>query len=251
MEREVLTSSRTYYVSTIGSDSNDGLSTTTPFGTLTKALDVVPLIDPAEYEVVIQLGTGSFAGGYSLPNHIGSRNMVISGSPTFGATIITGSIESSLTEKWTLKDFEMRGGGTNAIYGAGEGGMTLQNVQFGTSTSHHVVAYYGGNIYFSGSYRIVGNPINAGSNHIFAGFDSYVHLVGLTCSLVGTRNWPSRFIHAFANAKVDASLFVYSGSATGIRWAAVSRGTIYTNSVSTTFFPGNVTGSAVSGGLLT
>lgn len=251
MERELLTSSRTYYVSLAGSDSNDGLSSENPFGSLTKALDTAVLIDPSEYEVIIQLGTGSFTGSFNLPRHIGEKNMVISGSPTYGATIITGSINSGITEKWTLKDFELRGGGANAFFSSGEGGVTFQNVQFGTSATHQVVAYYGSNIYFSGSYRIVGNPTNAGANHIFAGYDSYVHLVGLTCSLVGTRNWPGNFISTFTNAKVDALGFVYSGSATGRRWSATSRSTIYTNSVSATFFPGSVTGSAVSGGLLT
>jgi hypothetical protein len=261
MSREVLTSDRAYYVRTDGSDVNDGLSNSTSgaFATISKALDTVRVIDPSEYVVVVHLGTGKFKEDVTLPRHMGSNNMIISGSPTFGATVIENNtnpvtITSTVSDKWTLKDFEVRAvvtsSGASCIYTQAEGGATLTNVQFSSSFGHHVVAYYGANVIFSGNYRITGNT-GAGSHHILCSYGSYVHLTNLTCSLVGARTWGSRFVAASQGGCIRADTFSYSGSATGTRWSAATNGTIYINSVSTTWFPGNLTGSAVSGGLYT
>ena len=65
--REVLTAARTYYVDpTGGSDSADGLTTSTPFLTIQHAIDVVASLDISIYDVTIDLWSAVGSGDCGL-----------------------------------------------------------------------------------------------------------------------------------------------------------------------------------------
>ena len=85
--RELLS---TYYVATSGNDSNDGLSTSTPFATFAKALNVV------NTGGTIYFREGSYGGVYdpSIPSHGGtswSNPLTIASYPGESATLVPGS----------------------------------------------------------------------------------------------------------------------------------------------------------------
>jgi hypothetical protein len=67
-------------------------------------------------------------------------------------------------------------------------------------------------------------------------------------TLTGTPAFAGSFAQGSSSAGVDASGTTYSGSATGARYAATLLGWIYTAGGGPNFFPGNIAGSASSGG---
>ena len=81
--REVLTSNRTYYVRTDGSDSNDGLTDSSggAFLTIQKAVDVVAALDISVYDVTIQVKDGTYTGAVILEAPlVGSGKLTIQGN---------------------------------------------------------------------------------------------------------------------------------------------------------------------------
>lgn len=93
-QTEVLTSNRTYYLRSDGSDNNNGQANTAAgaFLTLQKALDAVQALDLNYNTVTIQLGTtGSFGNGLlnGLKNpRPGTNNLTINGNVTNAGYII-------------------------------------------------------------------------------------------------------------------------------------------------------------------
>ena len=257
MDREYLTSNRTYYVRTDGSDSNDGLgnSSSGSFLTIQKAINTAIYdIDPGPYSVTIQVGVGTFSESIGLGVHWANSEITIQGSPTYGETVIVqGSsahtISSAAPTPWKLKDLELRntaGAAYACLYVANRGQVLLENVQWGSSLSHHIVSYYNGTVYFTSDYRIVGNPT---SRHIFAAFDSSIRMVNVNCTLVGSRTF-AQFININSGTSLIAQGFTYTGTATGNRWGASTNSAIFavgSGSVQADFFPGSTNGSATSG----
>ena len=64
--RERLTADKTYYVSTTGSDSNDGLTVDTPFLTIQHALDQLENLDLSKWSMYISIADGTYAGDIVL-----------------------------------------------------------------------------------------------------------------------------------------------------------------------------------------
>jgi hypothetical protein len=87
-QREVLTADRTYYVATTGSDSNDGLSSGSPFATIQKAVDVVCSLDLSIYQATIQLADGTYTAGATLKQYVGALPPIIQGNTTTPANVV-------------------------------------------------------------------------------------------------------------------------------------------------------------------
>src|SRR6476646_2875498 len=88
--REVLTSDRTYYVSTTGDDSNDGLTSGTPFLTIPKAIAAVASLDLKIYNPNIQLADGTYTitSEISLKQLTGAGTVTIQGNPTTPSNVV-------------------------------------------------------------------------------------------------------------------------------------------------------------------
>lgn len=98
--REVLRSSRTYYVNaSTGSDTTkDGLTSGNPFATVAKAISVVyGEIDCAGQDVIIQLADATYTTGITVagtPVGLGSAFLTIQGTSSAGAVISATSADA-------------------------------------------------------------------------------------------------------------------------------------------------------------
>lgn len=109
--RELLTANRTYYVSTTGSDSNDGLSVGSPFLTIQKAVDVVAMLDISIYDVTIQLADGTYTltSDVILKDPIGAGFVFIDGnSGDNSLVVITGAGTANLFSANISNKYELR-----------------------------------------------------------------------------------------------------------------------------------------------
>lgn len=80
--RDTLTADRNYYVSTTGSDSNDGLTIGTPFLTIQKAIDTIAMLDLSIYDAIVNLADGTYnvLAPIVLKDPIGAGNVIIRGN---------------------------------------------------------------------------------------------------------------------------------------------------------------------------
>lgn len=245
--REVLTTNRTYYVRTGGSDSNDGLMTTTAFATIQKAIDTALKLDFNGYTVTIQLADGTYAvGGVIGPgvgitatskfviqgNAASPGNVIVSTSSADAFTAVSGGIV-------TLKDMELRTtGNVYSCVGAEEGGrVEFSNLRFGPARNH-IKLWTGSRISAIGNYAIVGSAVR----HIYGSQSSFVQTGERTVTLTETPNFSGAFVYSDRGSFVEAYGMTFIGGATGRRYDVSTAGGISTLGGGANYFPGDVAG---------
>lgn len=170
--REKLTSNRTYYVRTDGSDSNDGLSNTAggAFLTVQKAIDTAATLDQASaYSITIQIADGTYNESLTLKN--------VAGNPGSGFLTITGNSGDSTAVKinastgscifgsglnviWTLSYLDLATAGTGACVRVDFfTTVVIDSLNFSESSGYHMMATYSGLINIVNNYTISGGAI--------------------------------------------------------------------------------------------
>ena len=245
-QREYLTTDRTYYVRTDGSNSNDGLSDTAQgaFATVQYAIDnVAGNIDPNKYLVTIQLGAGTYNETVTLRPHLSYQNVVIQGTSTYGEVVLTGVV-CNFVQRWTIKDLELDNpSGPQCVYAGYGAHVDLQNVQFNRAATSHVTVQYGARISYNGDYRIVGNA----PRHILCQSNASVRYSSLNCTLVGTPTFAVYFINASVCARIRCDNLTFTGTFTGKRYALAVLGVLSGTGGSSTYFPGTIAGTTETG----
>lgn len=246
--RETLTSARTYYVRTDGSDSNDGLANTAgqAFLTIQKAIDTIYNLDLRTFGVTVQVADGTYTGANNMQNPVlGSGGILFQGNTTTPANVVInppgGSCFSASRQSFTVNGFELRG---NVGVLADIGGLITVGtaMRFGACTAYQIYAT-GGKIN-AGNYSIVGNAIN----HIQVENNGTFTCTSSTITLSGTPAFSGAFCSAGAGGIASVFLNTYSGSATGSRYSTVNGGFINTNGGGATYLPGNAAGSGTNFG---
>jgi hypothetical protein len=252
--RELITTDRTYYVATTGSDSNTGLSVGSPFLTIQKAIDVVGSLDMSIYQVTIQVADGTYTSApINLLNCIGGSVIILGNSVTPANVIVatnSGTLEgnfqaSNISTIYILNGMKLSSTGTNAfgIY-AVNSFVTYQNIKFGTGFLDHIRIDVGGRVECLGGWEIEGGARMAAN--ITNG--SHFKCISQTVTISGTPNFTSYFIGVTRVSSADMFGNTFSGSATGVRYYASLNGVINTSSGGATYFPGNSAGSTETGG---
>jgi hypothetical protein len=251
--REVLASSRTYYVRTDGSDSNNGLTNSAggAFLTIQHAINIVyGTLDLYGNDVTIQVGAGTYpeAVVVSAPQ-VGAGVITLLGDTTTPANVTISSGSSS--------SIEVQNGGTLFVGGtkvtnsgfAGwyANGGTIKSAgknEMGAIGSHGLLADGPSTIFQTHEMILSGGC--AGS-HLQASNNSYIYIQGGTWTIVGT---PS--LGAFASAATSGVLYCFansfSGAITGAKYNVALNGAIQTNGGGAGYFPGSVAGTAATGG---
>jgi hypothetical protein len=262
--REQLTASRSYYVLSTGSDTNDGLANTAGGAWLTiqHAFDEIAKLDLGNYDVNLTIGSGTFDGAClrgPIPANSGSLKVTLAG-------VASTYIDIIQTPAGGYYGLGVKGGvGANPVLfyggcyingGPGAGSWALAavdgaNMQF---QGAFTITQAGGN-YSNFAYMYRGGKINLRTTTIvnlngnfYRGFycrnQSYMQFR----SLLTVGSTP-KFYAGFAlvkewsgaHPKFHASSTL--SGATGPRYNASNWSVINTNGSGTTYLPGNAGGS--------
>ena len=247
--REVLTTDRTYYVRTDGSNSNTGLANTSggAFLTVQKAIDVVYSLDLSIYNVTIQIADGTYTTPIVLSKpFVGKGSVSIQGNSTTPANVIISTTSANAFDVSNgavvnIKDLKIQTTTSgNGIY-VEAAIVNFYNLNFGACANNHMLSTGSALIYGRSNYAISGGALR----HWFVTGVATIIVTGVTVTITGTPN----FSFAFGVSGLAACLSVYSntysGSATGKRYDANMNGIIYTAGAT---LPGNSAGSTATGG---
>ena len=257
LTRTVLTANRNYYVSTTGSDSNNGTSVGTPFLTLQKAINVAQTLDLNGYNVTINVADGTYTSGVTISQpFVGGGNVSLVGNTTTPSNCVISAAANNviLCQNFAtiyVSGFKLQtsGGNPNNLILASNGGQVYinSNMNFGaTSSAQHLFAVgVSSGIFISASYTVSGNA----NSHFIAINGGYLGIQNsITITISGTPAFGVGF--AFTNyGLLNIPNITFSGSATGSRYASTYNGFISTNGAGTTYLPGNSAGSTSNGGL--
>lgn len=253
--REVLPANRTYFVATTGSDSNDGLSASTPFLTIQRAINVAAALDLSIFQVQINVAAGTYTGAINAVSYVGKGPIIINGDLANPANVlisVTGSpcIQvSNVTGKYRFQGLKLR-----------------QNTPFVNNliVSLYSIVEYGWIHFDTGHVHVQaqtnGMAIGLGPTSITANFgihwdadlNSVITDRGQSITLVGTPAAGFYFVQAQQGAMIVINSNTFIGSATGTRFNVLTNAVIDTLGAQTAtgvYIPGNAAGSAASGGL--
>ena len=266
--QQSLTGNRTYYVSTTGSNSNDGLSVGTAFLTVQKAIDVVTsLLIPPGIQVTIKLSNGTYTGANVLRCLVGGGSVVIRGDTTTPSNVVISTdeainwnadslntsahcFEATSATNWTLSGLKLQ----STVYGhlisaAASSYIKFDNINFGVASGgfSHIYATTSSYVLATSNYTISG----AAFHHVNVENSATVIVGGRTITFAtNPTNFSGNFAEAFGAsiAYLNSMVFTNFAYATGAKYLAYGNGVIYTNGASTSYLPGNSAGSTSSGG---
>lgn len=252
--REKLTSARTYYVRTDGSDSNTGLvnSSGGAFLTVQKAIDVTATLDLSIYQVTVKLGDGTYGNNIVPKNYVGEGPLVIEGNVTTPNNVVLSGTSgnlvqvSALKSKYTFRKLKVQtsGAGSSCFYVEKSSTLDLDGVNFGACVSVHVLSADGSVVFLNSSYEVSGG----GFVHWYASFGSSLIVVGgLTVAITGAPAFSGAWAYAPSAGNIRAISITYSGAATGSRYYAGLNSVIQTAG-GATVLPGNAAGTTATGG---
>lgn len=252
--REKLTSDRTYYVRTDGSDSNTGLANTVggAFLTLTRAAAIVQTLDFAGFSVTIQVADGTYTAGFALlAPTLGGLVTLLGNVSTPGNCVIstTGgpAVLASGGAAFFVGGFRLQTSGSGDCLRAEPFSLITQAgpLAFGACAGNSHVSAAGGTIVNSAySNAIVGA---CARHQLAADTGSILTNNGgtITHTLSGTPAFSVAFAQATRRGGISGNAG-WSGSATGPRYSADSLGLIQTYGSGASYFPGNAVGTTAT-----
>lgn len=256
--RTLLSGNLDLYVATTGNDSNDGLSSGTPWLTLQHAWNVIfDNYDLQGHVVTVHIANGTYTDGIQAIGR--PPGQALAGSIVFSST--SGNPAACIIDDTS-----------NVISAANGAALTIQGVTIGSSGGHGLVALDSGYIVFS---NLVFAGVPSGSYHIFAfnsstieTTDNYaisgnadIHYFATRCgviyihdtavvTLTGTPAFAQEFVLTTdcGIASVDSGSVTFTGGATGKRYLANLNGVIDTIGGGANYFPGSIAGTVATGG---
>ena len=248
--REALKAPRTYHVDgATGADTNDGMSAGSAFATIQRGVDAVAAIDLAGHSATISVAAGTYAEMVVLKDLIGGKCIIQGRSGIASDVIVRPSVGSAflglgIRGTWELRHIQI--GGSTSISRCihlDSGRLDFRNIIFdkvGTAFNQaHIYALGSAEINGVGDYAIVGG----GGCHFYADGRGLISVYGRTVTLTGGPNFLARFAAASTLGCVYLPNNVWSGNATGQRYFARVRGTVFVNGGGATHLPGDVAGT--------
>lgn len=255
--REVLTTSRIYYVRSDGSDSNTGLADgpSTSFLTWQHAFDTISKLDINGQQVTVQHGVESGVVTFTAPNTInpmtGGGTIQVLGNSVVGKTVfnVVGADCFKAFNTYTPVNFDqmtLLGGTLGCISALYSSVITVgSNVHFGAAAFAHIYIHdrQAIGLMLGSSYKIDGGA----GYHIFINGGMIFH-ESCVLTLTGTPNWTGSFANVINGGVLQCISLFTGGAATGQRFFATGNGVINTFGQGVNIFPGSVAGGTSAGG---
>lgn len=246
--REILTAARTYYVSTAGSDSNNGLSVGAPFATLNKARDAALALDLNGFTVTIQHAasqTPSNALTFTVAPVGGNITLDLGGSVL---TTIGNAVTNSAPFNLTVQNIGIGTTVTGHALIANVPGAQItvgSGVEFKACAQRAMRVTSGARILCIANFTISGGGLAA----VSASTCGSIGFFTITITLTGTPAFSVGFAQTDSGGIVSTqgSTVTFSGSATGPRYSFSAGGILVTGGGGTSYFPGSSVGSGVNG----
>lgn len=246
--REVLTAARTYYVRTDGNNANTGLANTSggAFLTIQNAIDVSASLDTSLYNIIIQVGDGTYVEPITMKNILGSGGVTIQGNTgNMDAVVIDGGFAKiTVGTIYTVQYFKMTkvsGTSASAFRASGYAKYNISNINFSTGYTSHINIETQANIVATSSYTISGGTSFC---HILLVQGNFIQ-TSATITLSGTPAL-GYYVYCTRLSFLRAEACTFSGSATGTRYSADANSIVFTLAA-TTFLPGNIAGTLSTG----
>jgi hypothetical protein len=256
--RTKLTGALNLYVSASGNDSNNGLSSGTPFLTLQQACNVaLAFYDTAGYPINVNVAAGTYTSGVLLTHPlVGGGVLHFIGNTATPSSVAVNLVSSGpcffsqAGATMSVSGFSMTasvGSGANAGFCLGAnlaGILYFDHCIFNASQYAHMSVGIAGYIAATGPYTITGGA----EAHMIAGSGgSCIGVANQIVTLTGTPAFSAAFAYADSAALISAAGNTYSGTATGYRYVAVNAGYIITNGAGASYFPGSLPGLSTTG----
>lgn len=250
--RELLSAPRSYYVdAAAGSDTNTGLSGAVAFATIQKAVDTAAGLDLGIHDVTIELADGTYAENVTLKPLVGAGRCYILGDEVMPENVTVAPASGlCFTADAIFATYFLRGMALNPDSGSGvscsgPGKIYVRNLSFGAGAVH-LTTQSGGIIVADGGYTIAGG---ATYHWLSSGM---IEARSVAITLTGTPAFGTTGSAAFASAIRGGGIIcfsnTFSGSASGRRYFASGNGFIDANGAAATYLPGNIVGTASTGG---
>lgn len=245
--RPLLTANTNYYVDvTSGDNANDGLSPTTAFATIAKAISTLYQVDLNGFDAVINLADGTYneIPTFNKP-FTGSGRVFLKGNAVTPTNVVVGSTTTNgvVVQNQALvylQNFQVRSGASGHSFLALEQGFIFYSgIDFAAATNYHIYTRNGGVAFANGDYTISGGA----AGHVLSQIGGRFWCSGNTITISNTPAFS-----AYANASVQGLLYMPSntfvGSATGLQYSVTSGSMLYKNGAT---LPGNGGGNLTYG----
>ena len=252
--RELLTASRTYYVRTDGSDSNNGLGDSSGAAFLTRqyAYDVIcATLDLAGHTVTVQIDDGTYTGGVDLTQSwTGGGSVIFRGNTSTPANVVISTtsdhcydVQCPLPGVLQILDQKMQTTTTGACINVQAPAIVQYgNVNFGAAQYHVAASGAGANAFGISNYAISGG----GTHHWLGALCSQITDQSKTITITGTPAFTA-FARVGYGAQLTASGNTFSGSATGARYQVLACGVCNAGGAGASYLPGGGPGSTATG----
>lgn len=261
--RKRLTADLHLYVSTAGNDLNDGLSFGTPFSTIQRAWNVlVGGYDLSGFSCIIHVADGTYTSPFmfsSTPVGAGpSSTVILEGNLISPASVFVNVTLAPAIQIYNiacnviLRGFRISASGTPGTYIADGHGLTVANAQvmidrmhFHTCGGAQIIVWGGGLVFTNTApYSITGGAMW----HALANRSGTFVPVRSNITLVGTPAFSQGFVAASHGGGMEIYDMIFTGGATGYRYAAQFNGTIFVNGGGPNYLPGSTPGIIDTGG---
>jgi hypothetical protein len=250
-----------YYVANSGSNSNDGLTTTTAFQTLQYAWNWIQgALDLDGNAVVVNIAPGTygpFVAYGPILGALGPESVLFQGDLTTPTNVVVaGFNQNAITANFaqlTIKGVAVEASGSSINVGAGMASqyapavLLFDRISFGACSNAHWVSNRGQiGLSSAGSYTITGSA----AIHVAAEGGGASSFYNTAIQILGSPTFSNGFAVAIGQGQVGSSGCSFSGPTLGPKFEVYDGGLIFTAGSGIGYFPGSVAGSAdnASGG---
>lgn len=236
-----------------GNNSNNGLTTgrAGAFLTIQKAVDVIATLDMSGFTITVQVDDGLYTTGVNLKNATGFSgpgSLIIKGNSSTPSNVYINTtscfVADSIFVTWDIKDMKLSA--SSYCLAANNAPLRFGNIDFGTSTGSHIVAFNQGNIQCISNYAVSGNAVR----HIWAETEGLIFTATFTVTFSNSPAFSTAFCYQFSLSSVQANGMTFTNGATvtGKRYDITLNSACYTGAGGANYFPGNVAGTTATGG---